>query len=143
MSVQILLPNERAEQLKRFANSQNVPIAEAVGLLIDEAIQAGKLPDELPGFAFKRDGDHVTMDTGVWTRTLTRELARSYAAQIRAIAKPAITLAVDNPFFPEMPVSALRRGAGVKLIDRDSAAARTVSPGVASDVARRIEQVAQ
>ncbi|MGV8832151.1 MAG: hypothetical protein ACOH2N_09265 [Devosia sp.] len=143
MSVQVLLPDERAEQLKRFAISQNVPMAEAVGLLLNDAIVAGKIRDELPGFTIEKNGEHVTLDTGAWKHTLTRELARGYAAQIRAITRPAFTPGPDNPFFPELQVSVIRRGVGVKLFDREAHLAKVVSPGVADDVARRLDRAAE
>lgn len=143
MPTQILLPDERAEQLKRLAESQGVSIADAVGLLIRDAIEAGKIPDELPGFKVTRRGNSVKIDTGTWSRTLTRDLAKSYANQIRAVTRPVITSGRDNPFIPLTDLGVKRRGVGVKLVDQKSGTEKTVAPGIAEDIARLIDRAAK
>ncbi len=143
MPTQILLPDERAEQLKRFAESQGVTIADAVGLLIRDAIEAGKIPDELPGFKVTRRGNSVKIETGAWSRTLTRDLAKSYADQIRAVTRPVLTPGKGNPFMPIPDLGVTRRGVGVKLVDQKSGTEKTIAPGVADDVARLIDRAAK
>jgi len=143
MPTQILLPDERAEQLKRFADAEGLTISDAVGALIRLAIEAGKIPDELPGFEVTRHGKSVKIDTGAWTRTLTRDLAKSYADQIRAVTRPILTPGKGNPFMPIPDLSVTRRGVGVKLVDQKSGTEKTVAPGVAEDVARLIDRAAK
>lgn len=141
MPIQVSISNERHEQLKQFAHSQKTTIAGAIDLLVRDAVAAGKIPADLPGFKIERTGDSVVIDTGAWSRTLTRDLARTYAAQIRRATTPILTPGQDNPLIPDL--AAVRRGAGVKLRDQKKGRERVVSPAIAQDVASLIEAAAK
>ncbi len=143
MAVQILLPDERANQLRTFASSKGVSLADAIALLINDAIAAGKIPNEVPGFTIERAGDAVLVDTGAWKRILPLDLAKTYADRIRAITRPILTPGKDNPFLPVLGLDVTRRGVGIKLVDTEGKFERTVAPSVAEDVARLIDQAAK
>jgi hypothetical protein len=141
MQTHIAIPVERYEQLKLYATSRKISVADAVGVLINDAVAAGKIPNVVPGFRIERNGEVISIEAiGAFVRKLNREAATEYADRIHAMLKPMITPAADNPFVPTFDV--IRRGSGVKLIDPETGAERAVSPSVALDVARLISEAA-
>ena len=142
MPIHIVIPDERAAQLRQFAASLNISVADAVGELIKDAVAAGKIPDALPGFTIEREGEQVVLDTGAWSTKLTRDLAKGYAEQIRAVARSVTTPGKSNPFMPEFKLGVSRRGTGLKLTD-GSGGTKTIAPSIAEDVARLIDKAAE
>jgi len=147
MPTHIVIPDERAEQLRRFAEANNTTLAGAVTLLIQDAIAAGKIADTVPGFTIERSGDTVKIEAaGAFAKEMNRETARAYAEQIRSAIRPLITPGAGNPLMPENPFRGLievaRRGTGVKLRDPETKAEKTIAPSVAEDVARLVDKAA-
>lgn len=139
MSKHIVIPDERAVQLKRYADARGLTLADAVGDLLNRAIEAGDLPDEIPGFEITRNGEKVDIDAGVWKASLGTDLAKAYAAQVREISDALRPRMADLG----LPLDAIRRGDGIRLTAKDRDAIRTVSRSVARDIARLIEMAAK
>ncbi|MBB2969807.1 hypothetical protein [Mesorhizobium sp. RMAD-H1] len=136
----IKLPSERVEQLRQLSENLNMSIADCIAVFIREQIEKGNLEDRVPGITVERKGNSVTVDTGAFRTSLTADLAKRYAAQVRAMVRPISTPAKGNPFIPELDVA--RRGTSIKLIDRATGAAKTLAPSVAEDFVRVLEQSA-
>jgi hypothetical protein len=70
----------RGEQMKALAGAKGISVTEALELLINRAIEAGDIPDVLPGFEVRREGGHVglTLD-GTPLPAINPEMARHVA----------------------------------------------------------------
>lgn len=139
MPTHIGIPTERAEQLDLLAKSLGISVADAVGVLINDAIAAGKIPDVVPGITIERTGDLVTMAAqGAFVKSMTRETARQIAFQARNILDGTVAAFSNGPD----GIGILRRGSGVKFRDLDSGGEKTVAKGIARDVARLLDRAA-
>jgi len=136
MPTHIVIPDERAEQLRQFAASLGVTVSEAVGILINDAIVAGKIPDTIPGLRVERIGDQIKVDFGAFAKSFNRDLARQYASQIRALIGPM----KESLRAQAADFGVTRRGSGIKLTGQDGQ--KTVAPSVAEEIARLIEGAA-
>lgn len=135
----IKLPSERVEQLRALSKKLNMPIADCIGMFINEQIAKGNLAADLPGFAVERHGDQVKIDTGEWLKAMTKSDAEQVAMSIRALLKPS----KDNPFLPTVGLEIFRRGTSLKLKDAATGAERTVAPSIAADFAGMIERAVE
>lgn len=143
MATMIGIPEERAEQLRSFAKELNITVADAIGVLINDAVKAGKIADVMPGFKVERTGKDVTIEAfGAFTKSINADLAKMYAGQIRAATRSILAPGQDNPFLQTFGLSVVRRGSGIKLVDTDTKGEKTLAPSVADDVARLIEKAA-
>lgn len=141
MPTHIVVPDERAEQLRRFSQSLNISMADAIGVLINDAVAAGKIPADVPGFKVFRHGQEVTFEAdGAFVKHMNRDAAKDYADRLRAVARSIITPSADNPFMPTPDI--LRRGTGVKLREPATGAEKTVAPSIADDLAALIGNAA-
>jgi hypothetical protein len=141
MSVHIVLPDERHQQLLALARALKVTVAEAVGVLVNDAIRHGKIPDAVPGFKIQRRENVISFEaSGAFVREFNREAATAYAARIKAMAGPRTTRRSTNQFLPAVDI--VRRGSGLKLLDPQTGAEKTLAPSVALDIARLIEAAA-
>lgn len=151
MPTHIVIADEHAAQIRQLAEKLGITRAEAVGVLLKDAIAAGRIEDGVPGFEIVREGEAVTIEAvGKFVREMSRDQARQYSKAIRA----AITPAADNPLMPAVDASRLtrdlleanlavaRRGGSVKLRDPATGAEKTLAPSVAADVARLIDKAA-
>lgn len=142
MSDFIKLPSERVEQLRRLSENLDITIADCIAMFIREQIAKGNLQDEVPGIKIVRNGQEITLDTGAFRSVMPKDLAKSYAEQVRQMVEPIITPSASNPFLPELKLDVARRGTSVKLIDKASGATKTLAPSVAEDFARVLLKVA-
>lgn len=136
MTDHIKLPAERVEQLRRLAKNLDMTIADCIAMFVREQIEKGNLQDEVPGITITRQGKQITLDTGSFRSVLPKDLAKSYAEQVRRMVEPIITPSKSNPFLPEVKLNVTRRGTSIKLVDKDSGAEKTLAPSVAKDFAR-------
>ena len=132
----IKLPSERVEQLRTLSKNLNMPIADCIGMFINEQIAKGNLAADVPGFKVERHGDQIKIDTGEWLKAMTRGDAAQVAKSIRAMITPS----KDNPFMPTLGLEIYRRGTSLKLKDAETGAERTVARSIASDLANLIER---
>jgi len=138
----IKLPSERVDQLRTLAKNLNMSIADCIATFLNEQIARGNLASDIPGFSIKREGETVVLDAGAFTARLTRDLAKAYAESVKRLTKPILTPAATNPFMPKLTLDVVRRGMGIKLIDRGTGAARTLSRSVAEDFATNLARSA-
>lgn len=137
MSVQIVIPDERHAQLQAFAEARAITLADAIGELLNLAIERGLIPDEVPGFKIEAQGDLVSIEAqGAFIKALNRDAARQMAQDARALLDGGIAAFVTLP--AELRLT--RRGSGIKLRDTATGAERTMAPSVARDVVRLIEK---
>lgn len=140
MSVQIVIPDERHAQLKALADARRISLADAIGVLINIAIEQGEIADELPGFTFERTGDLVSIEAaGAFAKQMNRETARKMAQEARAVLDGGVAAFATLPEGLRLS----RRGSGVKLTDIASGNEKTMAPSVARDVVRLIEKAAE
>ncbi|AKI01438.1 hypothetical protein IMCC20628_02742 [Hoeflea sp. IMCC20628] len=142
MANHIKLPAERIQQLSALSKNLNMKIPDCIAMFINEQIAKGNLPDEVPGMKVERAGDRVKLDLGTFSKTLTRDLAKSYADTIRGITGPILKPSKNNPFLSDANLGAVRRGMSVKLLDLDTGAEKTVSRSVANDFAANLSKAA-
>lgn len=144
---QIKLPAARGAQLKALAKGRNLTIVDLIGTWIGEAIEAGEIPDEIPGFVVER------------AKQPSRNMIRFAVDGGEVVAWPqeAIGLADTLEELASTPGSVLiflkervgmvqidRVGNGVCIELKDQEGARkVVAPGIARDVARQLRRVAK
>ena len=108
-------------------------------MLIAQAIAAGLIPDEVPGFAISRKGQKVRLEAeGAFAAAMSVADAVSLAEQLEGdVAKPAGgTFNLDAGFITT------RRGGAIKLRHIETSEERTLTPSVARDLARLLRMVA-
>lgn len=138
----IKLPSERVEQLRALAKNLDMTIADCIAVFIRQQIAQGNLPDTVPGITIERNGEHVVLNTGTFTRSMTVDLATAYAAQVRSMLDAIKTPSQTNPFLTNARLDVARRGTSLKLIDRSTGAEKTLAPSVAEDFARVLQHSA-
>lgn len=145
MAKQIMIPDERAAQLEKFASDHGVKVSEMIGLLVEWAIEAGKVKDEIPGIAIYRDGKKVDIDLGDWKKSMSLLQADAFTTKLRQTIRAALTPAPDNLLLPAPDFGAIisRHGPGVKIVDSVTGAQKTLAKSVAGDIARMIDTAAK
>ena len=132
------LPTERIEQLKTLTTALGLAsTAETVGHLIREQAARHVIPDTIPGIDVATAGEGVSIKIGDGLPTLyPRATADKIAQTIRQVASGEATGTADvtGNFI------VMRQGNGVRLHFPLTAPAKSVSPDIARDVARLIEQ---
>lgn len=140
MPTHIALSDERAAQLRKFGEANGVGIADAVALLINHAIDAGLMDDELPGFHIRRRGAKVALAVdGLFSETLTLDAAHELAGQLDGDvdeSRPHEIFNLDIGFITG------RRGSSIKLKHPASGGEKTMAPSVARDLARLLRRAA-
>ena len=136
------LPPERFIQLKRLAEAENVSISDVIAGFLDDAIDAKRLPDELPGWLIQRVGEKVVLthaDCG-FLKVLPLSGAKSVGETLCRFGAPdarrAATLDLDHM------IEFRRQGAGVILRDAASEAEYSSAPNVVADLGRRLVRAA-
>lgn len=147
MPTHIGLPDEHAERIKRFAVSQNISMADAIGELIKLAIDAGKISSDLPGYSVTRAGHTVTVSgEDGYSRTMTTELANAFAATLRWFARPkgassgSVTELAQSLSGAEH-VGIKRQGAAIKIVGNNGKG-RVLAPSIARELADLVERIA-
>src|ERR1035437_2480372 len=109
----IKVPDERAAQLKALADSEKITVTDLLGRFINQAIKAGRLPDETPGFRFNAKGQQVHVEIeGVKAPPMSCNDARSLAKALeQVVRKRGAFLDMDASGQPEVG----RVGTGIYL----------------------------
>lgn len=137
----INLPTERVQQLETLAEKWNLSVADVVGKMIHQQIEAGELERDVPGIRIIKNGEEVKfktseLDVRFSSKTFLEEAAKS----IRAMVTPS----KDNPMMPLPDGFGLsRRGTSLKIKDTVNGAEITLAPSIASDVADMMERAAK
>jgi hypothetical protein len=139
----IKIPDERAAQLKTLADNEGITVTDLLGRFINREIKAGRLPDETPGFRFKRQDHKVYVEIdGVKATPISCDDARSLAKHLERVAKGGgAFLDMDTPGQPE--VGRVGTGIYLKFSGAGANGRRVMAPSVALDVARQIRRAAQ
>jgi hypothetical protein len=137
----IKIPGERADQLKRLADSHNLSMADTIGMLINQEIGAGRLDESLTGLdvTLLKDRQIRLSILGIGDLTVKRGHALSLAKSLdEAAARKRRTATLD------FDVGLLVSGAGpaVKLKAVESDASRVLAPSIARDFANLIRKAA-
>jgi hypothetical protein len=145
MAKQIMIPDERAAQLKQIAKDHGVKVPDAIGLLIEWAVEAGKIKDEIPSIKIFRDGQEINVDLGDWKKSFSLFDAAAFASELRKLTQPTIeALKADIQTPPkELLASISRHGPGVKIVDTETGAQKTLAKSIAGDIARMVETAAK
>ncbi|SHH03481.1 hypothetical protein SAMN02745157_0198 [Kaistia soli DSM 19436] len=137
MPTQMLLPDERALQIKALATARGITSIDVIGHLINAAIERGELEDTLPGWLIAREGDEVVFAVGESETTrYPLQVARVFAERIRAVMSGELPslLDLDDDYL------ITRAGTGFKI--GNSTASKPVAPSVAVDIARLLNKAA-
>ncbi len=142
----ITLPVERLAQLKLLADQRGLSLVETVEQLINEAAATGAIPDELPGYRVSRTaegrvvltiGDRPLAALGTQQALTLADLFEGVADRSAPGGK-AVTIGTD-----ELKIA--RVGRGVVLAVEGATgpiSKRTMTPGMAKDLARHIRREA-
>lgn len=140
-----MIPDERAAQLRRIADEHGVKISDAIGLLINWGIEAGKVKDDIPGIVITRNGEVIDVELGDdWKKTFSLDGASLFAQDLREIIQSALKPGKSNPFMPvDYAAIVSRHGPGVKIVDAETQSQKTLSKSVAGDVARMVAKAVE
>ena len=149
----IRVPRERMAQVDAIAKKRGLSYADLIGFWIEREIAEGTISGDVPGVTVRREADQIVIEMGDITRSLSREVASAFAGDIRGVSDLARRMAKSLGGLAPNGVAkstaealggleVKKRGRGVKLIDSQTGAERTVSPSVAEDIARLIEKAA-
>lgn len=149
LSVHIVVPDERAAQLRKIAEERHTTVAEVVGLLLNHAYDTGLATRHLPGIEVRRAGKTITVDYGSFTRSFRVDLAETMANALRFFSEPKLpagfrgtlreTAEALSGIHEHAGLS--RRGTSVVIGSGDER--RVLAPSVARDLANMIEEVAK
>ena len=143
----IKLPPARAGQLQTLAEVWNVSVADAVGVMLRQQIDAGVLSADIPGVTCARERDGVVFGfDGGAPVNLSLSGARNVATMIRARAGLSDLLVATLGFvgtsqtnFGLQPVEIERRGTGVNV--RVNAVKKSFSLSLAGELADLIDRI--
>ena len=137
----VKIPGERVDQLKRIAEKHNLSLADAIGLLINQEIAAGRLSDELTGLEVKilRNGKVVLSILGIGDILMDRKSALQFAVSLENAADRKRGGILDL----DAGISVVGIGPAVRLRAVESDASRVLAPSIARDFARQIRRAAE
>lgn len=140
-----MIPDERAAQLKQIATDHGVKIPDAIGLLIQWAVESGKIEDKIPSIKIFRDGKEINVDLGDWKKSFSLFDAAAFASELRKLTEPTISAIKADMLTPpkDLLTSISRHGPGVKIVDSETGAQKTVAKSIAGDIARMVETAAK
>jgi hypothetical protein len=139
------LPRERALQLKALAKVRSITMTELIAGLINDAIAAGELPDQVPGFWV--GAIDVQNDSPVIKFEMDGKAMQFLPAGAREVAD-ALEAAVRDPaVYVTMPgqtrVTVQRQGSGIAIVaGLEDKVRRVVAPSIAGDLARQLRRAA-
>lgn len=147
----ISLPPSRASQLRSIAHAHDCSITDAIELLIRREIKAGRLNDELPGFAAHTEHGHVCLEIG-WvglpplSPANARVVADFFEATADANAGKPWRKKVELNSGDTHTLSLTRRGAGIAgrvfCDEMEIEQKFSMTRGMARDFARHIRRAA-
>ncbi len=144
----ILLPIERARQLKSVADARGSRITDLIEAIVTGAILAGEIPDSTPGFKIEPSVNggvtFATDDGQLGFAKLTAIDGLRIADALEAISTGGKGKVLEITGQNSLVVA--RKGQGVVLLGRDAAGAetgrRTITPSLARDLARQLRAAA-
>ncbi|KFL30643.1 hypothetical protein JP75_14305 [Devosia riboflavina] len=149
MPKHIVVPDEREKKLVEIAASHNVTVAEAVGLLLNWAIEAGKVQPGIPGIEVRRVAETVEIDFGDFVRVMPLGHAKGFASAIGIMVGPHQTFMHEGVKMiaqidegGERYLGLKRRGNSVKVLG-ENGEERTLAPSVALDLAALVKAAAE
>lgn len=149
MPKHIVVPDEREKKLAQIAAVHNATVAEAVGLLINWAIEAGKVEPGIPDIEVRRVADTVEIDFGDFVRSMSLSHAKGFAAAIGIMVGPHQTFIHEGVKMiaqidegGEQYLGLKRRGTSLKVLG-DNGAEKTLAPSVALDLAALVKVAAE
>lgn len=128
----IMLPLERAQQLRNIATNLDMSIASAIGVMIRHQIAEGIIDDALPGFRVNPRGKQVefALDDGDSVPLLMpAEAANSLAHSLDQVADGKSKGVLDL----DAGVEIFRVGTGIRL--KAAGLEKTVTSDIAHDIA--------
>jgi hypothetical protein len=146
MRTPILIHPVRREQIRSLAQSRGTSIAEAIDYLLLKEIEAGGLPDTLPGFASNAVDGHVVMTIcGTVLPALGLPEAAALAQHFEQMADPQHPGTARQIQLPaEFALTVGRHGRGVVVCVFDGATGNetraSMTHGMARDFARIIRK---
>lgn len=147
----VALSPERYDQLQRLATEFTCSLPDAVGHLLDAAASVGVISRQLKGLSVERtDAGQVAVDLGGGRRLLPPDAAERYATHVlgtaRLLSADAATRyakARGPKILPDSGFGAVRRGAGIKLLDPEHHVEKSISPSVAAEFAKQLLDAAK
>jgi hypothetical protein len=141
----IALPYERYFQLKNLADALGQSLTDTIGTFIKQAINAGQIPADIPGWTVEREGEQIhfaNAETGLaWRWSLAA--AQDVADSLKELSDP------DPDFKRGAHLNADagwiqidRKGRGIRIIDSERKITCPVSLGIAQDLAGLIRKAA-
>jgi hypothetical protein len=146
MRTPILIHPARREQIRSLAQARGVSIAEAIEYLLLKEIEAGGMPDTLPGFASHAvDGRVVVTISGAVLPGIGSSQAGSLAQHFEQMADPQHPgTARQIQLTAEFALTVGRHGRGVVISLTDGATGNetraSMTHGMARDFARIIRK---
>jgi hypothetical protein len=144
----IVIPDEREAQLRHIAKVHQVSTADAVGLLVNWAIEDGRIEPGLQTITVNRIGELVEVDFGSFKRTFEVPMAQGFASVIGLMADPKKSELIDGVKYliqldenAERFFQVKRRGTSIK-VGGEHGEERTLAPSIARDLAALIKQAA-
>lgn len=143
----IKLPDARALQLRAIADINECTMTEAIELLINREIKAGRLADAMPGFEIKTANKHVWFVIGeIGLPPLAPAHARLVAGLFLNAAEGGVSARGLSLGEEEFELLVVRKGRGVIVHATDVAHEReskvTMTLGMARDLARQLSKAA-
>lgn len=158
----ITIAVERLAQLHALANRRNKGLVDLIDGIINDAIAAGEIPDELPGFDVFRDDDAIVLTIrGKTLPMIPNQTARAIAHVLDAAsgkteieAVEGFSIAMDKAVGLKLQdgdvahdLAIARHGRGVLLTFRNNRNGEIIktglAPGIATDLARMIRSALQ
>lgn len=127
---------DRYTQLEHYAASLGITMAEAVAVMLNHEIEAGRLGQGLPGIVVQRGDDLVKLSIEpVFTQTVSIGNAARIAEFLEHAAKPGLKKVVADH---ETGLVFTRQGRGVIVSDPAGVNSRSFTPSLVRDLARLI-----
>lgn len=134
------LPAERYTQLQNLAARDGQTIADVIGDFINEAIFESRLDKAIPGWRIERQRNHVLLvidETNLPGTSIERRLSFDDArAMAQMLDRFTVTASNSKGLLDLDTMIEVRRvGSGLKIIDVETQAFRSVSRSIARDLA--------
>ncbi|HEV7251675.1 MAG TPA: hypothetical protein VGN97_01040 [Mesorhizobium sp.] len=138
----VALAPERFAQLRRLADLDGKSLSDTIADFLNDAIRAGRLPDELPGWNVERHGDNIMFanpEAGL-TKRWPIDVALGVAKSLEELSHRGGSARGRQDWNARLELH--RQGRGVKLIDLDTGASATAAFNVAEDLAAILRKAA-
>lgn len=143
----LMIPDARLAQLRMLAGDKGT-IVDTIEQLLNGAIEAGRLPDELPGFPITLEGGLVRLGIGAEFTgpTMNGADANDVAATLEAAAGASVrTLIMLTGGNGTVEISRAGRAVAITSANLDAkvSARATLTPRMALDLARQLRAAAR